>query len=254
MKKRKLLISFMAVVGLGSFAPMPQNTHAVVLSENTPNIACIETLQEHFKNAESNIDGNSRDVIIVPGFMGGELTMQPLTSALKAKGYSTHDWGAGVNLGADATRADKFEQTLLSIYKTNGQKPVALVGYSLGGIYARELARKYPDKVGNVITLASPINMNLHGVDKISIAYGGDGDISKPIDVPTSSFLSESDWMVTWKDALNADKTLAENVVVKPGHVRVAFVNSVHNMVAERLAQPSNAWTSLQQKYCHSAK
>ena len=155
-------------------------------------------------------------------------------------------------MGADIARAHNFEQTLLNVYETNGQKPVALVGYSLGGSYARELARKYPNKVDNVITLASPINMNLHGVDKISIAYGGDGDVSKPLDVPTSSFLSASDWMVGWQNALSTDKSLAENVVIRPGHIRVAFADSVHNMVAERLAQPSNSWTSLQQKYCQT--
>ena len=81
----------MAVVGLCSFAPMPQNTHAVVLSENTPGIACVETLQDHFKKADNEIHSNGRDVIIVPGFMGGQLTMQPLSSALQAKGYKTHD-------------------------------------------------------------------------------------------------------------------------------------------------------------------
>ena len=80
--------------------------------------------------------------LVIPGFLAGDRTCMQLRRALADAGYRVHPWGLGINKGA--------------------KEPVLLVGWSLGGIYARELARHCPDKVRAVVTLGSPFSGDLH--------------------------------------------------------------------------------------------
>lgn len=96
-------------------------------------------------------------IMLLPGFGAHPIRMRWLARKLEEAGHTTKRWGIGTNLGATAERIDKVERRLLDLHQRE-PAPVVLIGWSLGGIMARELAKKHPDKVAKVITLGSPFS------------------------------------------------------------------------------------------------
>ena len=99
--------------------------------------------------------GGGRAVLVVPGFMMDDPRTRPLRRTLLAAGYAAHGWGLGQNRGATA---DILDRLIVQVAAAGRGAPVALVGWSLGGIYARELAQLRPDLVERVITLGTPFS------------------------------------------------------------------------------------------------
>ena len=93
--------------------------------------------------------------LIIPGFVASDRTTLELRRALADAGWRVHGWDMGWNMGARADTVDKLRERLEAI---GGGKPVLLVGWSLGGLFARELARAVPDKVRALVTLGSPFS------------------------------------------------------------------------------------------------
>ena len=93
--------------------------------------------------------------LVIPGFIATDRTTMALRKALAAAGWRVHGWNMGWNRGA---RADTIEQLGQRLDEVSGGRPVLLVGWSLGGLFARELARAFPDKVRAVVTLGSPFS------------------------------------------------------------------------------------------------
>ena len=93
--------------------------------------------------------------LVIPGFIATDRTTMALRKALAAAGWRVHGWNMGWNRGA---RADTIEQLGRRLDEVSGGRPVLLVGWSLGGLFARELARAFPDKVRAVVTLGSPFS------------------------------------------------------------------------------------------------
>jgi len=220
------------------------------LNDYTPSAECSATIVSEFSAVSSFAIGDGHDVIIVPGFGTNNAYMAELRDRLQTRGYTAHSWAGGLNTGANIDDARRFEQQLLDLYQTNGGQKISLVGYSLGGTYAKELARAHPDKVRNVITLSSPSNLNDPVVSQISAFYNGASATNDDIEVPTSSFLSGHDYIVNWRDALNRDRTYSENIVVNFGHMPIPFATVSTNIIAERLAQTPENWQSLEALYC----
>jgi hypothetical protein len=104
--------------------------------------------------------GRGRAVMVIPAFLANDLTTLQLRRTLVACGFDAHGWRQGLNLGA---RRDKFERLLrrIDIIAAQAGGRVALVGWSLGGLYARELARRRADKVSMVATLGTPFSQSL---------------------------------------------------------------------------------------------
>src|SRR5436190_18146975 len=102
--------------------------------------------------------GDRHPVLVLPGFTASDVSTEPLRATLIANGYWTHGWRLGANLGPTERIIDGINDRLCEIYERHG-RPVSLVGWSLGGIYARDLAREHPDKVRLVVTLGSPFRM-----------------------------------------------------------------------------------------------
>jgi pimeloyl-ACP methyl ester carboxylesterase len=98
---------------------------------------------------------NGPPVLVVPGWMAGDRTTIALRRALAAAGWRTYGWEMGWNWGAREDTVERLKRRLDEIGK--GQ-PVLVVGWSLGGVYARELARAVPDQVRAVVTLGSPFS------------------------------------------------------------------------------------------------
>ena len=96
-------------------------------------------------------------VMLLPGFGAHPIRMRWMARKLEPAGHTAKKWGLGYNLGATADRFERVEQRLLALFERQGV-PVVLVGWSLGGVMARELAKKHPDKVSKVITMGSPFS------------------------------------------------------------------------------------------------
>ena len=104
-------------------------------------------------NARGPEDGPP--ALVIPGFLTTDRTTLALRRGLAADGWRVHGWGRGRNEGAYAEVLDDMDARLDAI--RDGEKAL-LVGWSLGGVIARELARAYPEKVRAVVTLASPFS------------------------------------------------------------------------------------------------
>ena len=103
------------------------------------------------------LDG--QPVLVVPGFLCGDQTTFALRRELARAGYRVHGWKQGWNLGA---RPDTLDRLLQRVEGLDHGLPVVMVGWSLGGLYAREFARQHPEKVQAVITLGTPFSGDLH--------------------------------------------------------------------------------------------
>jgi pimeloyl-ACP methyl ester carboxylesterase len=98
-------------------------------------------------------------VLVIPGFLCGDQTTFALRRQLARAGYRVHGWKQGWNMGARADTLDLLRQRVEGL---NHERKIVLVGWSLGGLFAREYARYYPDQVRAVITLGSPFSGDPH--------------------------------------------------------------------------------------------
>ena len=97
--------------------------------------------------------------LVIPGFLAGDRTTMQLRRALADGGWRVHPWGLGFNWGVRADTLDRLEGCVEAM---GAKEPILLIGWSLGGLYARELARHAPDKVRALVTLGAPFSGDLH--------------------------------------------------------------------------------------------
>src|SRR5688500_14569466 len=99
--------------------------------------------------------------LVIPGFLATDRTTMELRRALARAGWRAFPWMLGMNGGAKANTMDLLGQRVAAIYEESGGQPVLLVGWSLGGMFARELACRCPDRIRAVVTLGSPFSGDL---------------------------------------------------------------------------------------------
>jgi hypothetical protein len=97
--------------------------------------------------------------LVIPGFIANDRTTMELRRELAKAGWRVHPWSCGWNMGARADTIDRLKQRLDEI---SPDQPVLVVGWSLGGVFARELARQHPGRVRAVVTLGSPFSQDPH--------------------------------------------------------------------------------------------
>src|SRR5258708_1795275 len=102
--------------------------------------------------------GDRHPVLVLPGFTAGDASTVVLRWSLRSWGYWAHGWHLGANLGPTPSVVSGLQDRLDQLHRRHGSR-VSIIGWSLGGLYARELARQHPDKVRLVITLGSPFRM-----------------------------------------------------------------------------------------------
>src|SRR5438093_4780006 len=165
--------------------------------------------------------GDGHPVLVLPGGLANDRSTQALRWFLRDRGYHVHGWKLGRNLGPSSRLAPALGQRFRLLRARHGRK-LSLIGWSLGGIYARELARRFPADVRQVITLASP----LRAPSAASVARfyrgvrrsQGPPDSSAPLPIPSSSLYSRSDGVVAWRSCLQDEGPLAENIEVGSSH------------------------------------
>ena len=188
-------------------------------------------------------------VLALPGFLASDLSMAPMRRYLKELGYDTYAWNLGRNFGGVASKRDALRALLTQIHQTTGKK-VSIVGWSLGGIYARDLALQLPDMVRSVITLGSPFANDITATNATRLyeALSGEGINDNPeireaiagdLPVPATSIYSRTDGIVNWRTSLLRPSDTAENIEVHlASHIGLGVNPAALWAVADRLAQP----------------
>jgi hypothetical protein len=195
--------------------------------------------------------GDGHSVLVLPGLAAGDLTTLPLRNFLKERGYEPVGWEMGLNFGPRPGVLDAMRSRVKQLHARSGRK-VSLVGWSLGGIYARELAKMEPDKTRVVVTLGTPFAGNpkaTHAWRLFELTSGtkiGDHtenfEIATPPKVPFTSIYSRSDGVVAWQNCIEKEGPLAENIEVQASHVGMGGNPLALFALADRLAQPEGGW------------
>jgi pimeloyl-ACP methyl ester carboxylesterase len=201
--------------------------------------------------------GDGHAVLIVPGFVQDELAVAPLKQALGRLGYQAHTWDQGKNRGFSRAALASLRAQAEGLARSTGGT-VSLIGWSLGGIFARELAFEIPDEIRLVITLASPFGRYRHA-SNMHWAYSVvsenhvdeiDDDmvfrIRQPLPVPSTAIYSRTDGFVAWETCVEeALCKTNENIEVLGSHAGLGFNVQVLYVLADRLAQPEGAWRKM---------
>jgi pimeloyl-ACP methyl ester carboxylesterase len=196
--------------------------------------------------------GDGHPVLVLPGFLADDRSTTALRLFLRSRGYHVHGWRQGRNRGPSPESVQKLVARFDEIYRRHERK-ISLVGWSLGGIYARELARAFPDRVRLVITLASPLR-DLDATNVARLGRLGLGPrvppppqgiaelLSAPLPVPCTSFYSETDGIVSWRCCVTACGPQSESLVVRSSHCGMGHHPTVLLTIADRLAQAEAEW------------
>jgi hypothetical protein len=190
--------------------------------------------------------GRGRAVMVIPAFLANDVPTAQLRRTLRACGFAAYGWSQGLNLGA---RRGKFERLLrrIDIIAAETRGPVALVGWSLGGLYARELAKRRADKVSKVITLGTPFSQSLrannawklyeaindHDVDHPPVPIAP--DVKPP--VPTVAIWSPRDGIVAPLSAAGEPHEADRRIELTCRHNELVSAPEALKAIVEALAE-----------------
>lgn len=198
--------------------------------------------------------GDGHSVLFLPGFTSTDRATQPMRSLFQRLGYRTYRWRLGRNKGPTERIAPGLIALIERVIE-RADGPISLVGWSLGGLYARELARAYPTQVRQVITLGSPIQMKRGDRsaasliwDRVEHRHVSFGYLDQreperpPLTMPATSVFTRTDGVVGWRTCLIQETGRSQNVEVWGSHSGLGFNPAALYVVADRLAQPVDDW------------
>jgi pimeloyl-ACP methyl ester carboxylesterase len=197
--------------------------------------------------------GDGHPVLVLPGLIASDVSTRPLRAFLRNRGYYVKGWGQGRNLGLRAGLQDAMTDLLQEMNDTHGRK-VSLIGWSLGGLYARQLAKMMPERVRSVITLGSPFaagprSTNAWRVYEMASGRRADeedarfgGALATPPPVPTTAIFSRTDGICAWQGCVQQSSARAESIEVESSHCGMGHHPAVVYAVADRLAQVEGQW------------
>lgn len=198
--------------------------------------------------------GDGHTVIVYPGFLAGDSSTVLLRRHLRRLGYRARGWRLGINMGSDPTSLARMERDLEDEARRWG--PVSLIGWSLGGIYARHMALRHAGLVRQVITLASPFRMGADDTSRATSAYrwlqgeqGLDDSTlgpSGPVPVPATSLFTRSDGIVDWRACIEYPAPTSESIEVASSHCGIGHHPVALFVIADRLAQTVGGWRPLE--------
>jgi len=195
--------------------------------------------------------GDGHPVLVLPGLVASDLSTRPLRAFLDDRGYAAHGWDMGRNLGPRPGVEEQMLRRLKEVAQKHDRK-VSLVGWSLGGLYAKILANRSANEVRQLITLGSPITGDPRASNSWRLyEYTSGQSVDDPerravlrqqTAVPTTSIFSRSDGIVAWRCSLERDRREAENIEVVGSHCGLGHNPAVLYAIADRLAQPEGQW------------
>jgi pimeloyl-ACP methyl ester carboxylesterase len=192
--------------------------------------------------------GDGHPVLTLPGLLASDLSMAPMRRYLRELGYDTYAWKMGRNIGGFSRMRAALRDRLAEIHAGTGRK-VSIVGWSLGGVYARDLALQAPDLVRCVVTLGSPFANDVRATNATRLYEALSGEavedeselrkaIAGDLPVPATSIYSRTDGIVNWRTCLQRPSDTAENIeVYLASHTGLGVNAAALWAVADRLAQ-----------------
>ncbi len=191
--------------------------------------------------------GDGHGVLVIPGFLASDFSTTVLRRFIRRLGYRVAGWNLGRNRGPTEQVLGQLPRELSALAERTG-RPVSLIGWSLGGIYARELARRSPEQVRQVITLGSPFALTdarqshadrayrrrarLHATQGVPTPE----QVAQPIGVPSTAVYSRNDGIVAWQACIAPESELHENVEVRCAHLGFGTDPATLWVIADRLA------------------
>lgn len=205
--------------------------------------------------------GHGQPVMVFPVLGGGPESTAPLRRLLDDAGFVTYDWGMGVDTGPRDRNLNRWlrelEERVVDVAEAE-ESSVTLIGWSLGGIYARELAKRTNPLVRQVITLGTPFNTTADPQQLcplVKVLDGGHGRMAVNIrhrlrqcpPVPFTSIYSKTDGLVPWELCVENESAQAENIEIEGAtHRALATHPKVLEVITHRLAQPEGEWRAFQ--------
>lgn len=196
----------------------------------------LDVLAEPFRRAGRTFPvrraEHPRTVMLLPGFGTHPVRMRYMAQQLERAGHKVKRWGLGFNFGPTEKNIAQLEVRLIGLHERYG-RPVVLVGWSLGGLFARELARRHPDLVAKVITMGSPFSgsprannawriyhlVTGHAVEAPPI----DSDLAEKPPVPTVALWSPRDGIVSARSSRGRPGERDKEIALRCTHLGFAY-------------------------------
>jgi len=213
--------------------------------------AVIEYASMQLMNTTSFPQGDGHPVVIFPGLVSAQNSTAPLKDFCSRLGYTAYDWGLGINTGPEGdvdAWIDRLASHVRDLTSPHRQQ-ISLIGWSLGGICAREVAKQLPGRVRQVITMGTPFRGTAEQNDLTWIHGPAGGQrpevnkefmtrLSRAPDVPTTSIFSRSDGVVDWQACIHDGKQgRTEDVEVDSSHFGLGWNPEVLSIIADRLGR-----------------
>ncbi len=206
------------------------------------------------KNYQVKQKGDGHTVFVIPGFLASDVSTKPLRRFLEKIGYKTCGWELGTNL-ADLEQLSIIAEKIDRLYAETKQ-PISLIGWSLGGVYAREIAKEHPEKIRQVITLGSPFggimepnNANitfefikwLKGYPEIEEDFVA--TLPNPAPLPSTAIYSKKDGIVPWQACMEkVEDEVHQNIESFGSHLGMGVNIQVLEIIADRLNYREENW------------
>ena len=199
--------------------------------------------------------GDGHPVLVMPGFLADDWTTAPLRAFLRSLGYPAYRWRLGRNIGPTDDVVTGLRWSLERLTEMHG-RTITVIGWSLGGIIAREVGRIEPERIRQVISLGSPIaiedpsqsrvtNRYVRYLDRHSAEYRfGDTFVPsrEPLAVPSTAIYTRTDGIVAWHTCTQRVSERSENIEVRGAHIGLGHHPAVLLAISDRLAQPEKEW------------
>ncbi|WP_380878415.1 alpha/beta hydrolase [Sphingomonas sp. DBB INV C78] len=200
--------------------------------------------------------GDGHVVLVLPGFATNDHATTLLRLFLAQQGYDARSWDLGWNLDHRTVGQEgELITARVEALRRESKRAVSLVGWSLGGVIAREAARRVPELVRTVVSLASPfsgdpsanairglyeaLSGNIIASPQTRARYANGG---AALPVPSTAVFSQSDGIAAWRNCVGTEDAINENVEVHSSHFGMVVNPAVLHVIADRLAQPEGAW------------
>jgi hypothetical protein len=235
--------------------PRPGRPHPLLLATEAPRaVAELAWFGASRRLLARAPHGDGHPVLVLPGFLASDRSTGPMRSFLGSLGYEVVGFELGRNVPT-AELIDALRARLTDLRITDG-RPTSIVGWSLGGIYARQIARAKPDWVRLVITLGSPfrkvVGQESSAAPLMRRMSAGGGRIQAPplndetaLPVPSTSIFSRSDGIVPWRGCLDTAGGPHETLEVIGSHCGLGHHPAALWAIADRLAQPAAQWSPM---------
>ena len=202
--------------------------------------------------------GDGHGVLVLPGFMTTDVSTRPLRAFLRRLGYDARPWLLDRNVGPTDAIVDGLPRRLRDLHTSTGRR-VSLVGVSLGGVFARDLARSHADLVRQVITLGSPFRLpvrysgpELTNTGPLYRAFRPrhsrragerpEEDDLPLLSVPSTAIYTRTDGVVPWQSCVEREGPTSQSVEVWGSHCGLGHNPLALSVIADRLAQPEGTW------------